>query len=69
MVDSSHAAASDEEEAKGMSEMWIESPKSFLPDLQLSAHAQAFQIFMPTTCNCSIFCSTAKAFFLHRLIT
>jgi hypothetical protein len=53
MVDSSHAAASDEEEAEGMSEIWIVSPKSYLPDLQLSADAQAFQMFMPTTCNCS----------------
>lgn len=53
MVDSSHAAASDEEEAEGMSEIWIVSPKCYLHDLQLSADAQAFQMFMPTTCNCS----------------
>jgi hypothetical protein len=42
MVDSSHAAASDEEEAEGMSEFWIVSPRSYLPDLQLPADAQAF---------------------------
>jgi hypothetical protein len=53
MVDSSHAAASDEEEAEGMSGVWIVSLKSYLPDLQLLADAQAFQMFMPTTCNCS----------------
>lgn len=51
MVDSSHAAASDEEETEGMSDVWIMSPKSYLPDLQLSANSQAFQMFMPTTCN------------------
>jgi hypothetical protein len=42
MVDSSHAAASDEEEAEGMSELLIVSPRSYLLDTQLSADAQAF---------------------------
>jgi hypothetical protein len=36
MVDSSHAAASDEEEAESMSEIWIVSSKSYLLDLQLA---------------------------------
>jgi hypothetical protein len=37
MVDSSHAAASDEEEAEGMSEIWIVSPKSNLPDWSVNS--------------------------------
>jgi hypothetical protein len=39
MVDSSHAATSDEEEAEGMSEIWIVSPKSNLPDWSVNSWA------------------------------
>jgi hypothetical protein len=39
MVDSSHAAASDEEEAEGMSQIWIVSPKSNLPDWSVNSWA------------------------------
>jgi hypothetical protein len=53
MVDGSHAAASDEEEAEGMGEIWVVSLKNYLPDLQLLADAQASSMFMLTTCNCS----------------
>lgn len=42
MVDSSHAAASDEEEAEGMSEIWIVSPKSHLPDWSFNMWLPAY---------------------------